>query len=255
MNGKILVALQMWSGDRTQCMNLSKFLADIEPKHSDLADFLLVHRFDCNPPTDVMPKLSRKFNTFVYKTPNCDTGWPLGCNAVTYHTMEWVRCMKEANKVPDYKAIFLCEGDGAPVFVNWIEKMHAAWDAVNAKGPVLQAGPYMPPPTEHINGNCLMNGSIGALRWFCNRKWQTKAGGWDWVGYEEFKKHGAVNIPGMKNLYAKTSFTEAEWQKLREEDVIWCHGDKANDLLYWGSKHFLGKTIQRFKVVIKGDKQ
>jgi len=252
MSGKILIALQMWQGDRIQCMNLAKFLADLEPAHSEFADFLLVHRFDCASPADIVPKLSRKFNTFVYKTPHCDTGWPLGCNAVTYHAIEWVRCMLEAKKIPEYKAIFLCEGDGGPVQRNWIEKMHAAWDAANAKGPIFQAGPYMPPPTEHINGNCLINGSLPALQWFCKRQWQTRAGGWDWVGYEEFKKHGAVDVPGMKNLYAKVSFTEAEWKQLIADDVIWCHGDKSNDLIYWGSKYFLKKTVQRYKVIKTG---
>lgn len=249
MSGKILITLQMWSGDWAQACRLANFLAELEPKHSNLADFLLVHRFDCAAPSDVVPTLSRKFNTFVYRTPHCDTGWPLGCNAVTYHAIEWVRCMKEGKKVPDYKAIFLCESDGGPVSADWIEKMHAAWDQANANGAIFQAGPYIPPPIEHINGNCLINAALPALKWFCKCEWQNKPGGWDWVGYESFKKVGAVDIPGMKSLYGKLWFSEDEWKKLVSDGVIWCHGDKSNDLIYWGSKHLLKKTVQRFRAV------
>lgn len=241
----------MWEGDKAQCVRLAKFLADLEPKHSDSADFLLVHRFDCAAPSEAMPFVSRKFNAFVYQTPRCDTGWPLGCNAVTNFTIEWARCMMEAKKVPQYKAIFLCEGDGGPVQRGWIEKLSAEWDRVNVAGPIFQAGPYIPPPNEHINGNCLINASIPALRWYCRGDWQTKAGGWDWVGYEAFKRKGVANIPGMKSLYATLSFSENEWRKLAEEDVVWVHGDKANDLIYWGRKLILGeKNPPRFKAEI-----
>lgn len=249
MSAKLLVAIQMWSGDREQAMRLARFLADLEPKHSDLADVLLVHRFDCAAPADVVPALSRKFNTFTYKTPFCDTGWPLGCNALADFTAEWALAMIAANKCPQYKAIFLCEGDGAPVQRDWVMKLSEAWDKANEKGPVFQAGPYIPPPNEHINGNCLINADSKALKWFCQGRWKTKPGGWDWVGYEEFKKHGAVNVPGMKSLYAKLNFSEEEWKQQVSEGVIWIHGDKANDLIYWGRKNILGQANPpRFRV-------
>lgn len=250
MSGKLLIALQFWEGDKTQAVRLAKFLTDLEPRHSDFADFLLVHRFDCKAPPDAVQYVSRKFNTFIYQTPHCDTGWPLGCNAVTNFTIEWARCMIEAGKTPPYKAIFLCEADGAPVQRNWIEKMSAEWDRVNAEKPIFQAGPYIPPPLEHINGNCLINAAVPALRWFCRGDWQTRAGGWDYVGWEAFKQKGVSDIPGMKSLYARLSFSEEEWKKLIEDDVIWVHGDKSNDLIYWGRRNLLGQqNAPRFKAV------
>ncbi len=242
MSAKILIALQMWEGDREQAMRLAKFLADLELKHSDSADFLLVHRFDCKAPSDVVPGLSRRFNTFTYKSPHCDTGWPLGCNALADFTAEWALAMIEAKKCPAYKAIFLCEGDGAPVQRGWVEKMSAAWDRANEKEPIFQAGPYIPPPLEHINGNCLINAHPKALKWFCQGRWKTKAGGWDWVGWEAFKERGAVDVPGMRSLYAKLRFTKEEWQQLVDDDVLWVHGDKASDLIYWGRKNILGQA-------------
>lgn len=252
MSDKILIALQMWEGDRVQAMRVAEFIADLEPRHSEYADVLLVHRFDCKAPVDVVPALSRKFNTFTYKTPFCDTGWPLGCNALADFTAEWAVAMIEARKSPAYKAIFLCEGDGAPVQRGWIEKMSAAWDKANEKEPVFQAGPYIAPPNEHINGNCLLNASVPALKWFCQGRWKTKAGGWDWVGWEAFKQKGAANVPGMKSLYAKLSFSEEEWKSLVEQDVIWCHGDKANDLVYWGRKNLLKQSNPpRFRAEVK----
>lgn len=249
MSAKIIIALQMWAGDREQAMRLAQFLADLEPKHSDLADFLLVHRFDCAAPIDVVPQVSRRFNTFVYKTPFCDTGWPLGCNALADFTAEWVLAMVEAKKVPAYKAIFLCEGDGAPVQRGWIEKMSQAWDRASEKGPIFQAGPYIPPPNEHINGNCLINADPKALKWFCQGRWKTKAGGWDWVGWEAFKQKGVADIPGMKSLYGTLSFSKNEWQEQVDSNAIWIHGDKSNDLIYWGRKFIIGQpNPPRFRV-------
>lgn len=238
----------MWAGDREQAMRLAQFLADLEPKHSDSADFLLVHRFDCKAPDDVVPALSRKFNTFTYKSPFCDTGWPLGCNALADFTAEWALAMIEAKKCPAYKAIFLCEGDGAPVQRGWVEKMSAAWDKANEKAPVFQAGPYLPPPLEHINGNCLLNADPRALRWFCQGRWKTTAGGWDYVGWPAFKEKGVADIPGMKSLYATLSFTKEDWQSMVDKDFIWVHGDKANDLIYWGRKILFGQSPHRYRV-------
>lgn len=242
MSAKFLIALQMWEGDRIQAMRLARFLADLQAEHSEHADFLLVHRFDCKSPDDVVPQLSRRFNTFVYKTPFCDTGWPLGCNAMADFTAEWALAMIEAKKVPAYKAIFLCESDGAPVSRDWVKKMSEAWDLANKEKPIFQAGPYLPPPLEHINGNCLINADPKALKWFCQGRWKTKAGGWDWIGWSAFKEKGVANISGMKSLYATLSFSQEEWQKLVDQDLIWVHGDKANDLIYWGRKILLGQA-------------
>jgi hypothetical protein len=249
---KILIALQCWSGDLQQAIRLAKFLADLEPKHSELADFLFVHRFDCPAPTEIVSHVSRKFNLFVYKSPFGDTGWPNGCNFLADMVIEWTMCMIEAKKVPQYKAVFLCEGDGAPVQRNWLQKMHAAWDKANEKSPIFQAGAYIPPPVEHINGNCLINADPKQLRWFCRGGWKTKQGGWDWVGWEAFKLRGVADIPGMKSLYATLSFSEDEWKDLVAKDIIWSHGDKSNDLIYWGRKNLLGQAnAPRFRVEVK----
>ena len=62
------------------------------------------------------------------------------------------------------------------------------------------------------------------------------------MGWEAFKEKGVADIPGMKSLYATLSFSQEEWQKLVDQDLIWVHGDKANDLIYWGRKILLGQA-------------
>jgi hypothetical protein len=242
MSGKLLIALQFWEGDRAQALELAKFLADLEPKHTQVADFLLVHRVDCRAPTEIVPHISRKFNAHVYKSPRSETGWPAGCNGMMESTVEWAYCMMEAGRIPKYKAIFLCEADGGPVSRDWLAKMSNAWDQANAKRRVVIAGPLVPDTEhvhEHINGNCMLTGDLSFLKWLVRGPKMVNAGGWDYVLWPIFKQKGAANIHGMRSYYATPHFSLDEYHRMQNEGLIWVHGDKGSDLVKWGRQELL----------------
>ena len=236
---KILIALQFWEGDKVGALKLANFLADLEPRHTDLADFILVNRYDCKMDyQDTLKNLARKFNVFSYTSPQRGTGWPDGCNSLWFGTMEWVYSFMEVGKIPRYKAIFTCEADGAPVMRDWISRMSAAWDQTQ-KGPkkVFIAGPIVSAAhiAEHVNGNCLVSGDSRFLHWVTRRVSGVPAGcGWDYYLRDAFKQWGWANVPGMLSLYNTPSFTPEEYMEFVEKEVIWVHGDKSNCLIDMG---------------------
>lgn len=240
MSAKLLITLQYWKGDREQALNLAEFLADVEERHSDVADFLVIHHLNAKPPGELIGKLSRKFNSFVYKSPKTEEGWPQSCNAITEAAVEWVYCMKEANRIPNYKAIFLCEPDGAPIFRDWTVRMSKAWDVANQVKPVVIAGPLVQGPEWHINGNCMLSGDLKFLKWFARAPRQRTAGGWDYVMFPTFKQMGAANVPLMRSYYNTQHFSWEEYKKMQEEQLIWVHGDKRQCLINYGRQTFFG---------------
>jgi hypothetical protein len=242
-SNKILLALQFWEGDRAAAMKLAQFLANIEPKHSDLADFILVRRFDCLEPKEyreLIPALSRKFNVFSYRSPRRLKGWPSGCNGVFCSSLEWARSMIEARRTPQYKAIFTFEADGAPLFPDWISRMSAQWDAVNKKQPVHQAGPLVKDPAPHVNGNCLMSGNVPFLKWLVPAVDTLGIyAGWDFALRDKFKEWGWANIHQMRSYYAIPTVSESLYSQMVEEQLIWVHGPKDDSMIRQGRERLL----------------
>ena len=239
---KILIALQFWSGDREHAKSLGQFIADIEDRHSDLADILLVNRFDCPYfPEKILESLSRKFNVFQYRTRTRQTGWPSGCNGLWVSTIEWVRSMCYAGKAPQYKAVFTCEADGAPICKDWILRLHAAWDRVNSIRPVVIAGPMVGSDApdsliaQHVNGNCLYSGRRDALDWALKIVPTVHpAAGWDYAMRGEFKKKGWADIQEIQSYYNSPTFSEEQYQKMVADNLAWVHGDKSGILIRYG---------------------
>jgi hypothetical protein len=230
---KILLALAYWEGDRKQAEKLAQFISDMEPKHSDQADFLLVSRFDSGHSADVVKHISRKFNTFTYKSGRRGTGWPAGCNSTFEGTMEWVYSYTESRKLPAYKAVLTFEADCCPLTKNWISRLHEQWDFVNKdpEKPVYVAGPLVPAPEPHINGNCLISGNVQWLKWLVFKSGIPGNCGWDFYLRKPFERAGWANIPGMKSLYNTYGYKEDVWNRLRARDVFFVHGCKDSSLM------------------------
>ena len=66
MNNRILLALQFWEGDKKPAMEVARLIADLESKHSDIADILFVSRFDCQQDPKTVEYVSRKFNCYTH---------------------------------------------------------------------------------------------------------------------------------------------------------------------------------------------
>lgn len=238
-SNRLLIALTYWEGDRKAAEKLATFLADLEPEHTDRADFLLAHRFDCPAPNaQLVQHLSRKFNVFVHKSDRCAVGWPQGCNGTWASTMRWVKKGIESKVCPAYKAVFCCEADGGPCVRNWIEEMSLEWDNAEAQRPTYQAGPLVTIPAQHINGNCLLSCDPKFLKWVANFEGNL-TGGWDFVLAHQFRRWGWANIERMRSYYNTPMFSAAQYLQMRKERLIWVHGDKGGCLIDYGRKSLM----------------
>lgn len=235
---RILIVLPFWSGDKDQAMMLARLLADIEPKHSEDADFLFVARFDCEHNLETISYVSRKFNVHTHVSRRRVTGWPGGCNAVFFGAMEWIYHKMESGQVPHYKAIFMMGADGAPFSADWISQLHQKWDEkqLTCSRPFMAGALLLDPQGihDHINGDCaLLSGDLKFLRWLVKGVCDiTVPAGWDWVLAGDFKKWGWAGIREIKSVWRKsTRFSQAEWNSEIKFGTLWLHGQKDNSLL------------------------
>lgn len=240
MGNKILLALQYWEGDRHAALELAHFLADLEPSHSELADFIFVHRFDSAPPgPEDVRLLARKFNTSVFKSRRRGIGWPDGCNELWFSTMEWIHGNILSKRMPGYKAIFTFEADGAPLVQDWVSRLSKIWDRVNISGKVCMAGAMLD-HGPHINGNALMSGDMNFLTWITKRVGGVNPGcGWDFVLAPEFRKHGWADVPEMKSYYHTRDYTPQQYLAMLKAGLVWIHGVKDNSLIRMGRERML----------------
>ncbi len=220
---KILLALQFWDGDKNEAMKRARLIADLEPRHSEHADFLFISRFDCTHDQPTILHVSRKFNAHVQVNRRRGEGWPLGCNELFFGMVDWVYTQQQANKLPDYKAVLAFEADACPLRPGWIQELSAGWDSAQAKvyGPLLTA------PGPHINGNAMFSCDPRFLHWLARTKGGcSPSGGWDYLLYREFKEFGAVDAPKMRSWWKHPTLTEKEYDDLLSQNACFLHGVK-----------------------------
>lgn len=235
---KFLIALQFWEGDKAQAMELAKFLADLEPRHCDLADFMFAARFDCKPDQSVVDHVSRKFNTRTFISRRRGTGWPNGCNELWFSVMEWVNSMRDAKKIPQYKAVFTIDADSCPIQRDWVQKLSILWDKANTQGPVSIAGALVD-PGPHINGNALISCNPRFLHWIARKVNGVAPGaGWDYVLAREFRQQGWANLTQVKSMWHTPTISPAQYEDMLRNDWIWIHGVKDNSLIALGRKKY-----------------
>lgn len=235
---KFLIALQFWDGDKAQAMNLARYLADLEPRHSDVADFLFVSRFDCKHDQPTVDHVSRKFNTRTFTSRRRGVGWPDGCNDLWFSVMEWLNSMINAKKILPYKAVFTTEADNCPIQRDWAPKLSALWDKANEKSPVVMAGALVD-PGPHINGNAFMSCRPDFLHWIARRIGGVRPGvGWDWILAPEFRRLGWANLTQVKSIYHTPTFSKEQFDDMRKNDWIWIHGCKDDSLIRHGRELF-----------------
>ena len=238
MDPKILIALQFWEGDKAPAMHLARYLADLEPTHTGLADFLFASRFDCTHDQETVKHVSRKFNVRTLTSRRRGVGWPDGCNDLWFAVMEWAESMIKGKKIPDYKAIFTIEADSCPIQKDWLPKISALWDKANAHGKVYMAGALVE-PGPHINGNALMSGDSKFLYWIARRVGGAPPKvGWDYALAREFRNWGWANLTQMKSIYHTPSFSKQQFDDMRKNDWIWIHGCKDTSLVRLGREQF-----------------
>lgn len=239
---KILLALQFWAGDKDQAMRVARLIADLEPRHSDFADFLFVSRFDCDHDLSTVEYVSSKFNchTFVNRHRR-GTGWPSGCNDLWFGTMDHVYSFCEAKRFPPYKAVLTFESDSCPLVPNWHRELSRAWDESAVPKDVKMFGARVEHPLPHINGNALFSADMKFLYWIsrqiggCN---PTK--GWDFILASDFKRVGWMNCPKMRSHWQRKTMPDEEIDTLRNEGVVFLHGVKDDSVISHMRKKFVG---------------
>lgn len=242
MSPKILIALEFWQGDKAQAMQLARHIADMQPGRCESADFLFVSRFDCAQDPDTIKYVSRKFNTFHYRSPKQGTGWPHGCNELWFGGMEWIYSMIEAKKVPPYKAVFTIESDGLPLQTNWIADLSRKWDELQVIKPVYVAGAILNEGQdgEHVNGQAFFSGSLKFLQWIVKRVGGAPPNcGWDFWLRKDFKKWGWAQMPGLRCYWNTKTFTPAQYEQEQRDGTVWLHGVKDNTLYTMSRKKLL----------------
>lgn len=242
---KILLALQFWEQDKAAAMQVARLVADLEPKHSDLADFLFVARFDCTQDPATIAYVSKRFNTFSYVNKHRrGQGWPFGCNELWFGTVDHAYTQMQAKLMPDYKAILTFEADGYPLTPDWISRLHDEWDRLHAKGANIIGAmtPPGPPATAgvHINGNCMVSGDPEYLHWLARKLGGCPpGGGWDYILAPEFKRRGWADCPGMKSYWHAPSMQKPFFDRIRKEGVFFCHGVKDQSVIQLVRSAFL----------------
>jgi hypothetical protein len=242
---KILLVLMFWEGDKAQAMKLARLLADLEPGHSNEADFLFVNRFDCSHDEPTIRFVSRKFNVFKHTSQRRGTGWPHGCNAIFFGSLEWIYRKMEAAQVPHYKAVVFLGADGAPLRRDWISIFVREWKKANEETKICMAGALIKDPAyhhDHINGDCaMMTGDLDFLKWLTLGVGDVSVtAGWDWVLSRDFQLRGWADFPFVRSVWnRRTDFTEKNWQEETELGTVWFHGQKNFSLLEMSRKKLL----------------
>lgn len=237
---KIALVLQFWEGDKAQAMALARLLADLEPAHTGLADFIFVHRYDCEPDDATIKYVSRRFNVFTHRSARRSTGWPRGCNGLFFGGVEYLYHMSAENaRTPRYKAAFFMEADTCPLHRAWLPWLHAKWDDFKGKASIAGVRVVGPTIAEHINGNCVLSGNLKFLHWLVKVAGEPANAGWDYALAGEFRRWGAGEIKGMEFHWKAPSMTEEDLTVLRDRGTIWLHGIKDFSALDFARKTLL----------------
>ncbi len=231
---KTLITLLFWDNDKAQAMKLARLLADTQAGHSTEADFLFVCRFDSTHDDATVKYVSRRFNTYTYRSKRRGVGWPIGCNSLFFGSLEWIYHKMAAGQVPCYKNVLVLGADTAPVSGDWLSSLRDCWDKLQSPSEVFVAGAMGEAGGRmHINGDCiLLSGKLNFLKWLAVTIGDvTSPAGWDWILNDEFKRWGWANIPFVKSLWRKATFLEEEWGIAQNLGWKMVHGVKDDSLL------------------------
>lgn len=233
---KILICLSFWDGDHAQACKLARLLTDLEDRHSELADFLFVARFDAKHDDTTVKYLSRRFNVFTHTSKKRGTGWPNGCNSLFFGSMEWVYHKMAAGKIPNYKAIFNIGADSGPLKRDWLPRISNAWDSTAGHKKIYVAGPFLQGEQgnrDHINGDAmLLSGDLKFLKWLAVTVGDMRVPvGWDWALAGDFKRWGWENFPFIKSHWRRPYMSHEDWDAEYNDGTVWLHGLKSDDLL------------------------
>lgn len=235
-SNKILIIVPFWDGDRWMANTLLRFLADLEPTHSDKADILMLARFDTDADGPTVEAVSKKFNVYSYVSKKRMVGWPAGCNSVAFSAFEWAYSQISSGRIPGYKALFMMGPDTCPLQKGWIDFLHRTWDSMNKDKNVYVAGHLLFAGNRmHINGDaCLLSGRLDFLKWLNTEANSMRPlAGWDYFLAPQFEQWGWEHIPAVRSIWdRRVPFTDyPDWYNETAIGTVIFHGQKDLSLL------------------------
>jgi hypothetical protein len=227
-------------------MELVRFMADLEPRHSNRADILLAGRFDVRHDQDTIMHIAKSFNVSPFVSRRQAEGWPHGCNELWFDTVEYCRENLEAKKWPRYKAILTCEADCVPLRRDWIERMHAAWDS--RKSNEICAGALLQAPGEHMNGNMLVSAELADLHFFRKIGGAPPSQGWDYAIAGQLKRRGWLPTNEIVSYWGMKTCPPAVIEELQRRDVALLHGCKDSSGVSHVRRQLLGQRTLGYTI-------
>lgn len=157
---RLLLCLQMWSGDRDAGNSLLRLIADLAPAKYDFADLLVSVQRDCPFDHDAINYAARLFSrTFTFRCVSSARGWPQGPNAQVTETWNYFMRNVRSGRF-NHEGIWFIEPDGVPLRRTWLDEVYAEW--VESPALILGfIGPiYKGTMAGHINGNLVARKAV-----------------------------------------------------------------------------------------------
>lgn len=230
-----LLNMQFWAGDRDQAMRVMRLAADMRTHHDSRYDVLLSARFDCGHDRHSVEHLARKFNVFTFVCPRQAVGWPDGCNNLWLGSMHHIHDMVASKQMPGYHWVLCLESDDVPLNRDWLEALHQEWKDIG----LFVVGNVLPYPGPHVNGNCLMSGSMDFLGWLRKLK-KVPAGGWDYSLSKQFQMWGWADTPLIRSIWGTETLSKQDIETYHQSGCRLLHGVKDASALEWARRNLIG---------------
>lgn len=206
---KIILCMGYWEGDRELAFEVTAQAGKLLGDKSDSIGLCYVYRRDSSPPPTAIMDRDRKYFAKVYSKPTQYdyTGWPGGCNAISYTVLNYV--LPESEKTVE--AALILESDCVITRKGWDVEILAEWDkAVKEHKSVV--GAVLPwayhNGHSHVNASALWgrktNERIGGLK---NGKPKNLA--WDYY-YGSNSSLLAMNSPLFRLDWKRETITAKE---------------------------------------------
>lgn len=228
---KILLVLQYFEGDKDAAHATARLIADVQPRFSQEADFLLVRQPGTTRDAEVVRQVSSKFYTFEHTQRIPAAGWPPQSNAFFLDTAAWLFERISTKTLPDYKAVLLLEFDDVPLRPDWISMLSAEWDKKQAR--VVGCVVDNKVDVWHINGNLLMSTETIFLDAIRSRGMPAPASAWDVVFAPMFRRWGAAHTSRIASFWRKETASDEFMLEQVRNGVVMLHGIRDSSARRW----------------------
>ncbi len=230
---RLAVAIPYWAGDEPRAMELARLLADIETKRRE--DVVLVFMRDAQcPDSPLLDETARycrpKFGGIVaLVSGRVAHGHPAGSNAIWGGGMELLASERRAGRLR-VSTVMLCESDGGPLCLNWINRIKAAHARTLASGKrITGAVAEFSKCGIHANGGNMV---FQVPVWDDYPSLHDTP---DWVPYDIYHKDVLLrecrpsNV--IRNEYDSYGWSPASLACMGREEVAWLHGCRDRSVL------------------------